>query len=322
MRASAQSRLVIPHHGRQDAALTGVNWGLSGETLRVGVVDRELDRDVCLPSKAVAPHLSLVLLLEGQGHFLMGGATRPCQFMPGHGLLSCGWEPFDGEDFLPAHTRFRAVLFHFPLALRRVLGPRPPLARADCEVHAHPGAQAWLARLPLPAWMRALGQQVLEQGLPSEPLALLDLHWQGLRALHALAATLREGAPPARDAVSPEPQEPAGGEGLSGRDRRRLLEARRYIDARLDQPLSVAEIAAAAGMNETALKTGFRRFFGSSVYDYVLRCRCGQAARLLRSTALPVREVAARSGFASPSHLARHFRARYGASPLQYRQRH
>ena len=78
-------------------------------------------------------------------------------------------------------------------------------------------------------------------------------------------------------------------------------------------------MAAACGLSESTLKTGFRVHFDSSVYDYVIQQRCLQAVRLLRDTPLSVLDVALRCGFSSASLLARHFRVHVGRTPLQVR---
>ena len=107
--------------------------------------------------------------------------------------------------------------------------------------------------------------------------------------------------------------------GLTGRDQRRLLEARRFIDDYWAEPLRLADVASACGMNATALKQGFRQMFGTSVHAHVLNGRCDQAAQLLRRTDLAKKEVARQCGFSSTSHLARHFQPRFGHTPLRYR---
>jgi len=54
--------------------------------------------------------------------------------------------------------------------------------------------------------------------------------------------------------------------GLTGRDRRQLLAARRHIDAHLADALRASEVARIAGLIETALRQGFRALFGTGVY--------------------------------------------------------
>lgn len=319
-------RLVIHQHARQDSAVTGATWSASGQAVRIGLIDRYVEQDVRMPSTAVAPHLSLMLLLEGSGHFRMGNNSRSCEFLPGHCFLSCGFEPFDGEDFIPAHARYRAVLLHYPLAWRSVMGTLAPLAPAHCEVHAHAYAKAWLARMPMDPWLAQFARALAERGLPGESLALLSLESQALQALHGVASKLLNLTVAAPQAAAGEPDE--AGESreaddrivrLNGRDRRRLLAARRHIDSHLAAPLRVADIARAAGMSDTALKQGFRGAFGTSVYAYVLQARCRHAEKLLRETPCSIDEVALRCGFANASHLARQFRRHAGTTPLQYR---
>ena len=318
-----KSRLVIPHHARQGRAVTGATWGATEDAVRVGIVDRYTERDIRMPSAGVAPHLSLVLLTEGQGHFLMGDSATPCEFLAGHCFLSCGWEPFDGEDFIPAHAHFRAALMHYPLALREVVGRVVPMSQVDCEIYPHPRANAWLARLPMAPWMLRFVQSLVAHGLPTEPLALLELQCQALQALHWVAARLTLSTGGALDRGDFSGQSAVGKtSSLTGRDRRRLLEARRHIETHLAEPLTIAGIAVASGMSETALKQGFRGLFGRSVYDHVLHARCSSAADMLRNTTLAIQQVAELCGFSNASHLAKHFRERFSMTPLRYRSQH
>jgi AraC family transcriptional regulator len=262
-----------------------------------------------------------MLLVEGQGHFLIEGAGAPCEFRPGHGFLSCGFKPFDCEDFFPANTRFRAVFLHFPLALRDIVGRAWPVAHSGIAVHGHAQHAAWLARIALDAPSQDFARGLVREGLPADALALLQVQYRALQVLHTAVSRLllqEPAAPPAPCAAAAPAATP--GPRISGRDRRRLLDARRHIDAHLDQPLQVPAIAAAVSLGESTLKLGFRHCFGRSVYDYVLQARCEGAAALLRSTGLPIHEIARRCGFSSTSHLARQFKVRFLKTPADYRR--
>ena len=78
----------------------------------------------------------------------------------------------------------------------------------------------------------------------------------------------------------------------------------------------------AAKMNMTL--THFRRIFkelaGMPPQQFLLHCRLRQAAELLHTTHLPVKEVAARSGWDNVFYFSRLFRRKYALSPGQYRQ--
>ena len=60
---------------------------------------------------------------------------------------------------------------------------------------------------------------------------------------------------------------------------------------------------------------------GESFTDLVRHSRCGFAATLLRGTALPIPEIAKRSGFGSTAQFHRAFRREFEVSPLVFRKR-
>lgn len=79
------------------------------------------------------------------------------------------------------------------------------------------------------------------------------------------------------------------------------------------------DLAAEAGLGSSAFIRAFRGSVGLTPAAFAQRMRLGDAADLLRSTELPIAEIAARCGFCSPSHLASAFRARHGITPGQWR---
>jgi len=80
-------------------------------------------------------------------------------------------------------------------------------------------------------------------------------------------------------------------------------------------------LAASVGMSRSAFIKKFSESFGKSPMEFVAAVRLEAAARILRSSALPVKAVASTVGFASRSHFSRAFRARYGADPSRYRRK-
>ena len=79
--------------------------------------------------------------------------------------------------------------------------------------------------------------------------------------------------------------------------------------------VSLGEAAAACAMSRFAFCRAFREATGSSFVEFSLRLRLSVALHLLRTTNLPVGQVAIRAGFWDRSHLHRHFVARYGTPP-------
>lgn len=99
--------------------------------------------------------------------------------------------------------------------------------------------------------------------------------------------------------------------------RRRLEE---FVEARLEQPLSLEELAAVAGMGVWSFCKRFRASFNTSPHCYVVDRRVERAQRLLTHSTLAVKAVAAECGFSDQAHLTRALRARLGCTPAALRQ--
>ena len=100
--------------------------------------------------------------------------------------------------------------------------------------------------------------------------------------------------------------------GLSKPQLRRLME---YIDAHLDQNLSLERLAAVADVSPSHLKTLFRRSTGFPVHQYVVQRRVERARRLLLQDELSASQVALEAGFSHQSHMARCMRRVLGVTP-------
>lgn len=100
----------------------------------------------------------------------------------------------------------------------------------------------------------------------------------------------------------------------------RLRPALEAIHARYCEPLTLAALAAAAGMSRSAFAARFRAVMGESPIAYLARWRMIQARELLRDTALPVAEIAARVGYESDIAFARAFRRIFADTPSRARR--
>jgi AraC family transcriptional regulator len=84
--------------------------------------------------------------------------------------------------------------------------------------------------------------------------------------------------------------------------------------------LSVAEIAAAAGVHPVHLARTFRRYLRCTPGEFARFRRLEQAAAQLLHSARPLAEVALGCGFADQSHFSRVFTRHYGLPPGEYRK--
>ena len=100
---------------------------------------------------------------------------------------------------------------------------------------------------------------------------------------------------------------------------RHLLRARDLADASYFEPLSVDDLARAAGLSRAHFSREFRRTFGESPHSYLLTRRLERAAALLRDTDRPVIEICLAVGLQSVGSFTTSFTRTYGASPTAYR---
>lgn len=102
------------------------------------------------------------------------------------------------------------------------------------------------------------------------------------------------------------------GRTLSSRQKRLLAD---YIEDNLDTPLSLAELAALAGLGLSHLKTQFRNSFGMPPHQYVMHRRVVRAEALIRNSGMPLSQIALEAGFAHQSHMANSMKRLLGISP-------
>ena len=97
--------------------------------------------------------------------------------------------------------------------------------------------------------------------------------------------------------------------------------ARELIEARIGRPLRLTELAAELGVNPAHVSRTFRRAYGVSLSEYLLRRRVEIACAALADPEVPLAQVAYEAGFADQSHLCRSFRRVTGLTPGAWRRR-
>ena len=95
-----------------------------------------------------------------------------------------------------------------------------------------------------------------------------------------------------------------------------------YLLADLSVTHPLPELAAQFSLAETALKRCFKQMYGTSVYAYLKGYRLQPAALWLRAEPdTAVAEIAQRVGYGSHSKFSAAFRAQFGVTPQEYRER-
>ena len=100
-----------------------------------------------------------------------------------------------------------------------------------------------------------------------------------------------------------------------------LAKALSYIRADTTKSLTAAEVAAHVGLSYSTVQGAFRDRIKSSIQREIMSARLELAERLLRTTDLPLSDVAAQAGFRTQQYFCLCFKRETGQSPGAFRER-
>lgn len=161
-------------------------------------------------------------------------------------------------------------------------------------------------RDPLIEGLGRLLADELASGTPAASLAesaAIVLAGHLVRRYRAAGLRRGNGAPP-RDALAPAI----------------LRRVRDFVEARLGDDVTLADLAAAARLSRFHFARCFRAATGSTPLQYVQLRRIEHAKRLLRDPRRKLIDVAAQVGFANPEHFSNVFRRHTGLPPARFRR--
>jgi AraC family transcriptional regulator len=116
--------------------------------------------------------------------------------------------------------------------------------------------------------------------------------------------------------VDPTAMLPEPSNGLSSDRMKRVHD---YIQAHLDDPLTLTDLGRVACLSPYHFSRSFKQAFGVSPHRYVIKRRIERAKVLLRRTDRPLARVAQEAGFTDQSHLTAEFRRQVGVTPGRFR---
>jgi AraC-like DNA-binding protein len=179
----------------------------------------------------------------------------------------------------------------------KVLYLDPGLVGAWAEEDAVPQAARWVVFRD-PALRRALA--AAHRALAEEP--------PGLAVDGAVVAAV--------DALRPHLR-PGPGRARTRAEHAAVRRARRYLEDRWAAPVTLAELAAHAGLSRFELARTFRAQVGLPPHAFQLDLRIARARTLLAAGDPPA-AVAAACGFCDQAHLTRVFKRAVGVTPGRY----
>ena len=159
----------------------------------------------------------------------------------------------------------------------------------------------------LPSELRAIARAIHRCGRVGEPLLVYRLG----KSSELFCETLRMAEEGALVPLAPG--------GMTMADARRLAAARRMIEERWSEKLTLARIARACGLNRAKLTEGYRVMYGATVAETLAERRLHHASRMLLTTDLPISAIGYENGYLSNASFARAFNRRFGVTPSGFR---
>ena len=97
-------------------------------------------------------------------------------------------------------------------------------------------------------------------------------------------------------------------------------ELKNYIDENYTKAVTSAELAAQIYKSESQTIRIFKKAFGKTPYDYAIERRLLAAKQMLKTTGMPVKDIAYTLGFTNEHYFSSCFKKHEGVTPLKYRK--
>ena len=252
-------------------------------------------------------------------HIGPGSDPHPVVVLQGDGVVSPAREELyftGGDAFMPPPDRSHVTSMH-DVGLVIVQVPRAVVGQLAEEAAGLPAADLRFGSMPpvsaarRAAWARTagfIGHELVSSGTTEvSPLMAQEM-------TRLAAACLLETFPNTTMTV-------AYTEGPGWVSPAAVRRAAAFIDAHADQPITLADIAAAAGTTGRAVQHAFCRHYGMTPTWYLRRVRLARAHQQLRAadpaSGVTVAAVARQWGWASPSQFCAAYRRQFGLPPSQ-----
>jgi len=92
-----------------------------------------------------------------------------------------------------------------------------------------------------------------------------------------------------------------------------------YIDKNYRNAISAEHLAMEVEMDIKQLQAGFQFQKGVTIHNYILRVRIERSMEDLENFRLPIKFIALKHGFSSPSHFGAEFKKQRGMTPKEFR---
>jgi AraC-like DNA-binding protein len=101
----------------------------------------------------------------------------------------------------------------------------------------------------------------------------------------------------------------------------RIHEARTILEKHIDKkPPSIRSLSRQVALNEFKLKTGFKKYFNSGIFEWLMEQKMQQAKQLILNTNKPIKEIASMIGYPRTTNFITAFRRQFGLTPGSLRR--
>lgn len=98
-----------------------------------------------------------------------------------------------------------------------------------------------------------------------------------------------------------------------------VIRAVQFIRINALENIQVADVLKHVKMSRAVIEPRIRRVLGHTIYQEIQRIRIERVKTLLQTTAMPLKQIAAQTGFHYPAYMMRIFRKATGQTPSEYR---
>ena len=104
-------------------------------------------------------------------------------------------------------------------------------------------------------------------------------------------------------------------------ERAKILEVKTILENYIAQkPPTIKFLSRKVAINEFKLKAGFRQFFQSGIFEWLMERKLQHAKELLQTTNKPIKEICTLVGYPRTTNFITAFRKRFGVTPGSFRR--
>jgi AraC family transcriptional regulator len=144
----------------------------------------------------------------------------------------------------------------------------------------------------------------------------IDADRDAAKSCIARATALLRAEYDGQEQAAPDASAP-GGSGLAPWQ---VIKVKAYMEANLDRPIQVAELARICRLSGSYFPVAFKRRFGETVHACMNRRRVERAQDRMLNSGEALSRIALDCGFCDQAHLSRMFRRLIGVSPHRWRR--